>query len=461
MLISFSVANFRSFGEEQTLNMVASGKQSDHPEHLVPIGNTGKSVVRSTILYGANASGKSNLISAMKVALDIIRGKSDALDDVHPFRFGRTSEQNPSSFEFRVLVDEVVYVYGFDVLPGIINSEWLAIQNTEREVEVVTRDADGNATVGDDAKRHVDDLTHSVLTALCELPVKQSTLFLKRLLDVPRKALGASLAQLMSLLSREIRILRPIEFPIPFQLAAAITRLDRNADLVRFTGDFLANVGTGISRVEVRQASPTNRAGDQFLVSIFTKLKQDDESSSVADGDSPTIPKLYSIHTTENGSQEVSFDDESDGTKVVVGLLPFLHPATRKATVLVIDEFDRSLHPHLCWEIIRFFSETEPGAHKQLIATTHEAHLLNQDLLRRDEYWFVEKDDRQQSQLVSLSDFKVRNDLQLEKGYLQGRFGGIPFIGSMEHLMRMLNEPRVDAHHEESLDAPQAAPAGS
>ena len=104
----------------------------------------------------------------------------------------------------------------------------------------------------------------------------------------------------------------------------------------------------------------------------------------------------------------------------------------------MIDELDRSLHPLICWEFIRFFSESCPGAKRQLIVTTHEAHLLNQDLLRRDEYWFVEKDDAQQSRLVPLSDFNVRNDFKIAKGYLQGRFGAIPMIGSMTALEQLL-----------------------
>ena len=124
--------------------------------------------------------------------------------------------------------------------------------------------------------------------------------------------------------------------------------------------------------------------------------------------------------------------------------MPVLSPSQQNK-VVVIDELDRSLHPLICWEFIRFFSETRPGDRKQLIVTTHEAHLLNQELLRRDEYWFVEKDAAQQSRLVSLSDFNIRNDLQVQKGYLQGRFGRDPVIGAMDDLERLLNSPAAEA----------------
>ncbi len=117
------------------------------------------------------------------------------------------------------------------------------------------------------------------------------------------------------------------------------------------------------------------------------------------------------------------FGDESDGTKQLLHFLPTLFSDSAQPKTLVIDEVDRSLHPLACWELIRLFSESCPGVRRQLIVTTHEAHLLNQDLLRRDEYWFVEKDECQQSRLVPLSEFSVRNDLNLQKGYLQGDSG--------------------------------------
>ena len=104
----------------------------------------------------------------------------------------------------------------------------------------------------------------------------------------------------------------------------------------------------------------------------------------------------------------------------------------------VIDELDRSLHPLLAHAFLKFFVESCPGQCQQLIVTTHETHLLDLDLLRRDEIWFVEKDARQQSHLYSLSGLHVRKDLRIEKSYLQGRFGAVPFVGGMEKLRELV-----------------------
>ena len=104
----------------------------------------------------------------------------------------------------------------------------------------------------------------------------------------------------------------------------------------------------------------------------------------------------------------------------------------------MIDELDRSLHPLLSHALLRFFVESCPGACQQTIVTTHETHLLDLDLLRRDEIWFVEKDDRQQSHLYSLTSMRVRKDLRIEKSYLQGRFGAVPFVGGMDKLRELI-----------------------
>jgi len=148
---------------------------------------------------------------------------------------------------------------------------------------------------------------------------------------------------------------------------------------------------------------------------------------------------LAARHLVEESSYSIPFQDESDGTQRCLNLLPALYHLTTSCRVFVIDELDRSLHPLLCHAFLKFFVESCPGACQQMIVTTHETHLLDQQLLRRDEIWFVEKDEKQQTRLYSLADMNVRNDLRIEKGYLQGRFGGIPFIGDTKKLMDLIH----------------------
>lgn len=130
-----------------------------------------------------------------------------------------------------------------------------------------------------------------------------------------------------------------------------------------------------------------------------------------------------------------------------------LYHLSAGSKVYVIDELDRSLHPHLTYAFLKFFLESCPRAYQQVIVTTHEAHLLNQELLRRDEIWFVEKDKKQQTLLYSLADLNVRNNVRLEKGYLQGRFGAIPFIGDPRKLMDLITCPTNGKAHAKETPA--------
>jgi hypothetical protein len=142
---------------------------------------------------------------------------------------------------------------------------------------------------------------------------------------------------------------------------------------------------------------------------------------------------IQAAHEQQAGKAvRLELAEESDGTRRLLNLVPLLH-SPRAAGVYFIDEIDRSLHPMLVREFLGSF--LGGGGFRQIIVTTHETNLLDQDLLRRDEIWFAEKDQSAATRLYSLLDFKVRNDLDIRKGYLQGRFGAIPFLGGVEHLL--------------------------
>lgn len=437
MLISFSVANFRSFGEEQTLNMVASNKLTDHPGHLVSIGETGKGVLRCAVIYGANAAGKSNLVKAMQFARSVIMNGASTVDN---FRFGNSWKDEPTCFEFRFLIDQRVFVYGFDLNVHGIQSEWLTTLEGERELPLFERDGEGKTTVGDNSTWRLfpkDDVIATTLKNLSLLPVSRSQLFLRRASELPLESQGMTLSSVIRWLTEDLIILGPEASMDVFW------RLSDDPQFLRAAEELLRNSGTGINGLSFGEQEYELMNPLKVFLLDHGKYGR----GRVEPDGRYAVRRLIASHGDR--SDALSFNDESDGTKKLLDYLPVLSLGKHDRKVVVIDELDRSLHPLLCWEFIRLFSETAPGAHKQLIATTHEAHLLNQDLLRRDEYWFVEKDREQQSRLVSLLDFKVRNDLQIEKGYLQGRFGAIPVIGPTEEIERLL-QPEVAA---ETADA--------
>lgn len=444
MLISFSVANFRSVGEEQTLNLVSSRKISDHPKHLVPIDATGEHVVRAAIMYGANAAGKSNFVKAMKFAQSMIVAGEGRLGLAAPrFRFDSKLMSAPSTFEFRFLTDGRVFTYGFDVEGHDIRQEWLTVLSGDEDRVVFERDRDGKTLpAGGVASLFPDDTAlESLLGALAQLPLTSHQLLLNRVATLPKDAQSTTLRNVLRWLGEDLLILLP-----DFRSFDILDRLSEDEEFRKLSEELLNAVGTGIQSLELSEeeidAEIAFRRGatGRRLGLVRRGYGLFDDTRPKADDPSRVIRRrLLAVHPSSDTPRKLPFSEESDGTIQLLHLMPVLASIPKGAKIVVIDELDRSLHPLICWEFIRLFSETAPAAHKQLIVTTHEAHLLNQELLRRDEYWFVEKDASQQTRLVSLSDFKIRNDVQIEKGYLHGRFGGIPLIGSMAEIEKLLN----------------------
>jgi hypothetical protein len=150
--------------------------------------------------------------------------------------------------------------------------------------------------------------------------------------------------------------------------------------------------------------------------------------------------KILAAHEHEPGKIVLlDLAEESDGTRRLLNLIPMLHYVRRTGAVYFIDEIDRSLHPILVKEFLGFFLKS--GGLGQIIVTTHESNLLDQDLLRRDEIWFAEKDQTGATRLYSLLDFTIRDDAEIRKHYLQGRFGAVPFQGDLENLRAKTDRP--------------------
>ena len=145
---------------------------------------------------------------------------------------------------------------------------------------------------------------------------------------------------------------------------------------------------------------------------------------------------IQALHKLPSGGTfPIELNEESDGTRRLLDFIPALHQVKKNDSVYVIDEIDRSMHPILVWKFLDFFLRSCTSSNSQIIVTTHESNLLDLELLRRDEIWFVEKDQNLSSHIYSLSDFRVRTDQAIQKHYLSGRFGAIPFLGKLENIL--------------------------
>lgn len=448
MLIDFEVENFRSFGERRVFSMLANSKIQDHKDHVVASDLLPGNLLRTGVIYGPNAAGKSNLIRAAEFAKRTLLSLPEAGKSI-PVRPFSTAEfeGKPSTFQFRFLVGGHVVTYGFELVTERVVSEWLSVWMDETEVDVFSRQDDQitrNPRLGSFVVGEIE-ITVESLGALEHLGIRSNQLLLSKLFDLPDEKKGDLIRQIEWWFRDCLHIVCP-----QANFSGLLRTLDEDPDFLRFAETFLETVDTGINRLEIER-TPLDI---EDLPHAFAKdlegaeeLRFGDAMSFSLNPDNPlevVRRNIFSGHGGENGFR-ISFEEESDGTRRILDLLPALYLMQKNCSVFLIDELDRSLHPQLSRAFLQFFLESCPRSCRQLIVTTHELHLLDQNLLRRDEVWLVEKDRSQQTNLASLSDLESRNDRKLAKNYLQGRFGGIPHIRDTEKLQDMLDCERAGA----------------
>lgn len=452
MLISFSVENFRSFKAEETLNLLAStrlGATRGSP-HCREITGTGEHVLRVASLYGANGAGKSNLVRAIRLLEHLVlRGTPPGKPISYtPFVMDGESPNKPSSLELQFIEKGEVFRYGMSYDADRIHEEWLAVYKGKKEQNLFTRISkeDGTVTVTL-APTAKDTSFPQKIRALAEVGARPNQLFLTEVvnLDDPN-AQGPHFQRVVNWFKSTLQVIEPDS---PFgRLAETIATDER---FVEFAGRFLREASTGIAGLDVQTReiprSELFKSSSNVLENLLDHLPQDGDiviqgpqgGEMFVDKSRKnviTVRNIGALHDSATGNMvKLPLREESDGSRRLLNLLPALYRITTESTVFVIDELERSMHPMLARKFIEFFLKAVRGADSQLIFTTHESTLLDLDLVRRDGIWFAEKGKNGATHLYSLADFKVRNDLRVEKGYLAGRFGAIPFLGGIDHLI--------------------------
>lgn len=451
MLVQFSVENFLSFNEEQVFSMVStSGDQ--HPTHLVPdVPRKGESLLRVAALYGANGAGKSNLVQAMQFAKNmIVQGtRNNQTIPIRPFRLGKDVSR-PSKFEFIFIAQGVLYNYGFRLDTTRVLEEWLFATPKSHEVSYFQRYILPSGTEYFEAS-----------PALAGRTKKR-----KQFLDFVAQGTRPNQLFLTEASERNVVEVKPVVdwFQNSLLILSAETpaaglemSVHEDESLTDFLQAVLRSAGTGIDEVATKEViydfdKLPPAVSDGVKDQIRTHLADSDavivnlygpqgERTILKRGERDQIMQvlLKMKHRGEDGRLvEFSMDEESDGTQRLINLVPALFMLKQNPDqVLVIDELDRRLHPFLS----RFFIQAaldcdDEHRHNHLIFTTHDTNLLDLDLLRRDEVWFVEKDEGGASHLYALAEFKPRPDLKIEKGYLNGRYGAVPFVRDV-HALRI------------------------
>ncbi|MDO4501456.1 MAG: ATP-binding protein [Erysipelotrichaceae bacterium] len=406
MLLQFNVTNFLSFKEETILSAYASADKT-FANNLIKVGKD--SVLPTIAIYGANAAGKSNLIKALTAAILFVRQSNfyqiNTINPIVPFLLDENSRNEKTKFDFSFIHNGKQYDYGFSATNQVVYDEYLYEYKTKKPSMIFERTNINEYKYTSSTKKELSQyeektsankLFLATATAWnCELTKNAFMWFAESIDTFDSRTLDNSFVS---------------EF-----------EKDNTDEMKKFMMDFIHHADINISdyNFEIKEADKDTLPPYMETNKIVNTVKQ---------------WKMDVVHKTKVGSEIRSFvmpfSAESAGTVKAFSYGPLIRKALKTGKTMIVDEIDSCLHPMLVRYLIDLFNDSEINKNgAQLIFNTHDVSLLDQDIFRRDQIYFVEKDNATAiSDLYSLSEFSPRKSEDIRKGYLQGRYGAIPAI---------------------------------
>lgn len=417
MLVEFSVKNFKSFKDKVTFSMEAA-TGTENEENIISTPNINERILKSTAIYGANASGKTNLMNAFTAAILMIRKSNnrqvgEKLMEMEPFEFDEKTKLEPCEFEFVFYVKGIKYIYGFIADKEKVYEEYLYQYFTAKPTRIFERTNvnEYKFLQADEVKLNTiktQNIENKLFLATATTwnydKTKDPYLWFANNIDTYTGGISLN------------------------DFAIESYSKDDNEKLKNFTLKLLNEADIVIKNFSVEMEE---RDVDSNMLMIFKQLNL----STALTPQKQKDVKIRMTHeiTNENGDKnnyELNLIYESSGTQILFSFAPILKDVFENGKILVIDEIERSLHPNLVEMIIKFFHNPQINkGNAQLIFNTHDTNLLSLDIFRRDQIWFAEKDPKKgATDLYPLDDFSVRKNENIQKGYLNGRYGAIPFV---------------------------------
>ncbi len=413
MLLKFTVENYLSIREKQELSLVATGGLRSGP--TVALGRAGHfGVLPAAAIYGANAAGKTNVLAALAFAAAAVRFSqtnwpaNGGVPRV-PFRLDPRWKMRPTAIEFDLWLDGARHTYGFEADDERVLREWLDDFPNGRRRMRFTRDG-GRFEFG-----------RGFGGALARKVTRGNSLYL----SAAAQSNQPEAKKISGWFTDGVAFVMGPRLPGPGEFGRAVGDSKVAAEI----SQALAGADLGITGFRMKSGQI-----DKEYMAIYERIRR-----AVPEAELPASPEANSLafaHRAEGGPVEIELGQESAGTVSYLGLLLHAREALARGAVLCVDEIERALHPLLAGEVVRFFQDprrNRSGA--QLVFNTHDTNLLSGDLLRRDQVWFTEKDRNGATHLYPLTDFKPRGDESLAKGYLQGRYGALPFLGELGEVL--------------------------
>ncbi len=440
MLIKFIAKNIYSFKDETEFNLLPN---KTHRLSHHKVSHSGIDFLRLSAIYGANGSGKSNLIKCISILKNSIEsGKIVEKVDELKFRLSEENANIPISFGIEFYAKTKVYYYSLTFDKGVILNEYLAESKREKDILIFERSNDENEQVIRFYNGYTKTPKNKLFVEILAEKLLQKNELLISFLSSKYADEFTDSKVVFDWFFSTLVVIRPDTKP-----DAIAHVLDTDTKLKDFANYFIPKLKTGVNKlnIEKEHIEKLEKEYGTEVKELLSQVKNEDniiavlsnkengEEFSAINGE-VYVKRIVATHLNDKG-KEVDFPLSmlSDGTKRLFDYIPALYDIVQKEKVYIIDEIERSIHPITIKEIISKFSLDE-SAKGQLIFTTHESCLLDQEIFRTDEIWLAQKAIDGVSKLYSLSDFNIHNTANIENGYLNGRFGGIPFLSNLKDL---------------------------
>jgi AAA15 family ATPase/GTPase len=421
MLVSFSVQNYRSFADRQSISMVAGTSASRNERVSFPSENTlAPSLLRSSCLFGPNAAGKSSLVKALKfyehfVVSSAKESQEGESIDVSPFKLDKKWIVQPSEFEATFIHNDILYQYGFAVDSERVWGEWMFSNPNapgKNKRTLFQREFDPKTNT---YEWYINPTHVKGEKELWKKSTRDNALFLSTSVSLKSETFKAP----FDWIQKQLRV---IESPEALSDIYTASKCESDEDSEKRILELLQSVDLRIKDIGIDfgefdpKTLPKNMPPE-----VRESIKKELDGKRV-------LNRVLSFHESVQGELvPFEMDEESDGTQVVFNLAwPWLDVLENGYT-LIVDELHNSLHPHALKVLVNLFHDPKINANKaQLIFTSHETSVMTKGFMHQDQVWLIEKDDEEKSRLFPLSDYKVRDVAGFQKAYLNGRFGAVP-----------------------------------
>jgi AAA15 family ATPase/GTPase len=440
MLIRFVVSNFLSFSEEREFSMIA-GSLKTHKHHVYDLGKL--SVLKAAAIYGANGAGKSNFIKSIDFFKHLVNDGllSRSIND-KKFKLDKAYIEKPVSFEIEFYTNKKFYAYGITIQHTTIVEEWLYESGIKVDDKLIFERKHNKKTNKASIKmadKYIKTQKAKLLIELMEENLlKSNELLLAKADNLKMQDVTAA----FRFIRNNIVIIYPES-----RFSDLVPAITTSESFRLFANDMLKAFDTGVNEISTETVDFEKYFGeedDELKQDLLDQLSEGknlvlhSNSGGVLvtnEKGKAVVKKVVALHNDNTGNNVVfDLDEESNGTQRLLDFIPAFDQVINDDITIIIDEIDQSIHPALLKALVEKLMGDE-STKGQFIFTTHESNLLDLDLFRQDEIWFAEKDKQTGgTQLYSLSEFKPRYDLDIRKGYLKGRFGGIPFLANLSQL---------------------------